>query len=86
MTEAETVLKQLSVEHKKDMKNGGTKFDGMKDNSEELNRDLWRILLVKCEGEAWMTIDSVGDSEGFWAYTKLNRLFIQTILQGQTNN
>ena len=70
MTGAEAVLEQLGVEHMKDMQNGGTKFDGMKENMVELNRDLWSILLDKCEGEAWMKINSVRDGEGLWAYIK----------------
>jgi len=86
MTGAEAVLEQLSVEHMKDMKSGGTKFDGMKENMEELNRDLWSILLDKCEGEAWMKINSVRDGEGLWAYVKLHQWFTKTTLQGQTTN
>ena len=40
MTGAEAVLEQLSVDHMKDMKNGRTDFDEMKENTEESDTDL----------------------------------------------
>ena len=68
----EAILEHMSVDHAKDIKDGGVKFEGMKENMTELNRDLWSILLDKCEGEAWMNINSVRDGEGLRAYVKLH--------------
>ena len=40
MTGAEAVLEQLSINHMKSLKTGGTQIDGMKEDMEDLNRDL----------------------------------------------
>ena len=61
MTMAEAVLQQLCVQRMKDIDNGGTTFEGMKENMEELDRDVWSILLDKCEGEVCMEIKSSRD-------------------------
>ena len=75
MTAMEAVMEHLSMERANDMKGGGITYDGMAENMTELNRDLWSILLDKCEGEAWMKINSVRDGEGSWAYIKLHQWF-----------
>ena len=58
------------------------KIDSGAEHLTELSRDLWSILLSKCEGEAWMKINSVRDGEGLWAYIKLHQWFTKTTLQG----
>ena len=86
MIAMEAIMEHFNMEVAKDMKIGGGKYEGMRENLIELNRDLWSILLDKCEGEAWMKINSVRDGEGLWAYIKLHQWFTKTTLQGQTNN
>ena len=79
MTAMEAIMEHLNMEIANDMKSGGVKYEGMRENMTELNRDLWSILLDKCEGEAWMKINSVRDGEGLWAYVKLHQWFTKPL-------
>ena len=73
MTAMEAIIEHLNVERMSDMKGRGTRFAGIAEHLTELNRDLWSILLDKCEGEAWMKINSGRDGESLWAYIKLHQ-------------
>ena len=66
MTAMEAIMEHLSMEMANDMKSGGGKHEGMRENMTELNRDLWSILLDKCEGGAWMKSNPDRYGEGLW--------------------
>ena len=86
MTARGSIVEHLSIKRATDMKGGGVKYERLAENIVELNRDLWSILLDKCQGEPWMKISSIRNGEGLWAYIELHQWFTKTTLQGQTTN
>ena len=53
---------------------------------EEINRDIWAILVDKSGGEAWNKVNNAGEGEGAWAYIKLHQWFSKTTQQGRVIN
>ena len=50
-----------------------------------MNRDVWAVLVDKCESEALQKTNSAGQGEGPWIHIRLHQWFNNTTGLGQTN-
>ena len=50
-----------------------------------MNRDLWAVLVDKCETEALQKANSAGQGEGLWAYIRVHQWYNKTTELGRTN-
>ena len=53
---------------------------------EDMNSDLWAILVDKTKGDAWNKLNSVGDGEGLWGFIRIHQWFSKTTQQGKVIN
>ena len=60
-------------------------YEQLVDIFEEMDRDLWTILLEKTDSEAYDKISSVIQGDGLWAFVKLHTWFLRTTEAGITN-
>ena len=50
-----------------------------------MNRDLWAVLVGKCETEALQKVNSASQGEGLWAYIRVHQWYNKTTELGRTN-
>ena len=61
------------------------KYNNLFDQFEEMDRELFTVLLEKTEGEAFDKVNSVIHGDGLWAFVKLHAWFSKTNEAGITN-
>ena len=67
-------------------RNTVAKYSGISDEAfEGMNRDLWAVLIEKCENEAMQKVSSTLHGEGMKAYVRLHQWFNKTTELGKTN-
>ena len=53
------------------------------DDISSFNRDLWAVMVDKCEGEAMHKVNSAEQGEGMWAYIRVHQWFNKTTELGK---
>ena len=61
------------------------KFEGIEGKLEELNSNLWCVLIEKTEGEAYDKINTTIAGEGMMAFVKMHNWFSRITESGVTN-
>ena len=72
-------IKELIVEKEDDEKKGRTPEATL----DSFNRDLWAVLVAKCENEAIHKVNSAEQGEGLWAYIRVHQWFNKTTELGK---
>ena len=67
-------------------KNDNAKHKGITEEQlEAMNRDLWAVLVEKCENEAMGKVSSALQGEGLKAFVRIHEWFSKTTELGRTN-
>ena len=75
-----------AIYHKKmEEKEFQSRYENLFDLFEEMDRELFTILLEKTDGEAFAKVNSVIHGDGLWAFVKLHSWFSRTTEAGITN-
>ena len=75
-----------AIYHKKmEQREFQAKYENLFDLFEEMDRELFTVLLEKTEGEAFDKVNSVIHGDGLWAFVKLHAWFSRTTEAGITN-
>ena len=54
------------------------------DELEELDRDMWSILMAKTTGEAEEKLEGCAQGDGLWGYLRIHLWFTKTTAQGKS--
>ena len=78
------LIAEIIWEKENDLRKTGVAVDKTdKETLETFNRDLWGILVDKCDGEAIRKVNAADQGEGMWAFVRLHQWFNTTTELGK---
>ena len=57
-----------------------------KEEFDDMNKDLFVILVDTTKGETWNKVNGAGDGEGMWGYVRVHQWFSKTTQEGKVVN